>query len=312
MNFSFNSLSVKSDKHIRIAILGLLIFLLMQIFSEIFLTGYIASFGVRNYLANKGSYIITASILIPMLLLLMPSSTLYLLSEKNYKNLHKQLLLVFSLTFFSSLMGYGLLGIQVYISSLASQDYAASLWAFKEQAVRIYPGPSFGNQFISIILFASSQLILAPIVEEILFRGIIFKRLSYRMALPFSMIISSILFTVLHPAKIWLPVFLSGIVYCYIFFKTKNLAIPILAHSLENFFGWLMTGFGFFDLFRSKNVDSLSTFYTWRIEIFALMISVPAVIYFIKILIKVSQYTGKPAVIAVSIKSDNDAIVKEH
>lgn len=84
--------------------------------------------------------------------------------------------------------------------------------------------------FISIVL-------VAPFFEEILFRGVILKELAKRYSISKAIIVSSLLFALIHmnPHQGVLA-FFSGIVLGVIYYKTKSLVLSIFAHSLNNLF----------------------------------------------------------------------------
>ncbi len=77
--------------------------------------------------------------------------------------------------------------------------------------------------------------IIAPILEEILFRGLILKRLQRKYSLHLSLLISSLLFASYH---LYLPLFLyyflSGYIFGLVFIRTKSLSLSIILHSLNN------------------------------------------------------------------------------
>ncbi len=89
-------------------------------------------------------------------------------------------------------------------------------------------------------------VILAPILEEILCRGIILKGLLKRHSPWKAIIVSSILFGVLH-LNPWqfVSAFGIGMIAGWVYWKTKNLLLPILIHMANNlFFTWFGNYFG--------------------------------------------------------------------
>lgn len=78
-------------------------------------------------------------------------------------------------------------------------------------------------------------VILTPIIEETLFRGIIFRGL--RISSPFwlAAVVSSSLFALAHGQwNVALDTFVLGIVLAYLVEKTKSIAPGILIHALKN------------------------------------------------------------------------------
>jgi len=92
-----------------------------------------------------------------------------------------------------------------------------------------------------------SGVILAPILEEIIYRGIIFKILKEYYSLYLSIIISSVFFSVMHSdVNGLIYYFFIGVILAYIYHCTKSLVLNIIFHFLIN----LMAAF-----FIYKEVD---------------------------------------------------------
>lgn len=77
-------------------------------------------------------------------------------------------------------------------------------------------------------------LIIAPIFEEWLFRGMILTKLNQKLSFGMSNIISALLFAVAHLDWFLLPYFLNGLVYGWVKKKTGNLYSAIVLHALYN------------------------------------------------------------------------------
>ncbi|GGE75014.1 CPBP family intramembrane glutamic endopeptidase [Priestia taiwanensis] len=80
-------------------------------------------------------------------------------------------------------------------------------------------------------------VILAPIVEEVIFRGFLLHRLSYKFGMVKAVIISSVLFGLFHFNLFGSITF--ALVCAILYIKTKNLLVPILAHMLNNFLAFM-------------------------------------------------------------------------
>ena len=93
---------------------------------------------------------------------------------------------------------------------------------------------------IAYSLFFINICILAPIYEELLFRGILLRRFTSKWSPQKSIIISSIIFGVIHlnPINIVFA-FALGCVLGYTYLKTKNIVIPMLLHSFNNFLAYI-------------------------------------------------------------------------
>lgn len=74
--------------------------------------------------------------------------------------------------------------------------------------------------------------ILAPVVEEFMFRGVLLKRMIGKTSVWGGILISSLLFGILHLDVI--GAFLFGVVASLLYLRTNNLLIPILLHIINN------------------------------------------------------------------------------
>lgn len=88
---------------------------------------------------------------------------------------------------------------------------------------------------LSIMFFLSC--IVAPFAEEVIFRGIVYAGLKDRFSTRLSMILSSLIFALLHNEIFVLPsLFIFGIFLSYLFEKYQNIWLSISVHFFNNFF----------------------------------------------------------------------------
>jgi uncharacterized protein len=87
------------------------------------------------------------------------------------------------------------------------------------------------------ILGFISLVILAPVLEEFLFRGYLLHRWSKKWGLWTGVLLSSALFGALHPHTLAAAV--TGLGLAVLYLKTRTLWAPILAHSFFNSIIWL-------------------------------------------------------------------------
>ncbi|MEM7595480.1 MAG: CPBP family intramembrane glutamic endopeptidase [Cyanobacteria bacterium P01_A01_bin.83] len=87
---------------------------------------------------------------------------------------------------------------------------------------------------ISWIFFSISALIYAPIMEELFFRGIIFQKIAIKHGIVKGLTISAILFAAIHFRFDVISLFIMGIITALLYFKTKQLASPIIYHFSYN------------------------------------------------------------------------------
>ena len=80
-------------------------------------------------------------------------------------------------------------------------------------------------------------VVLAPLCEEIVFRGFLFGALRTKTPTLAAAVVSSALFATVHWYSLvgWCMVFLMGLLFCWLFHRTNSLWPAILAHGLYNF-----------------------------------------------------------------------------
>ena len=90
------------------------------------------------------------------------------------------------------------------------------------------------------LVYILGAIFFAPVYEEILFRGIIYKGLLATYSPKNSIIISSVVFGIFHGQPGVIPgAIFFGIIFGYVYYKTNSLGIIILLHSATNLFGIL-------------------------------------------------------------------------
>lgn len=84
-------------------------------------------------------------------------------------------------------------------------------------------------------LFTVITVIIAPILEEIIFRKIIFGTLYKHMNFFLAGIISAVIFGLVHMDALHLLIYTSmGLVFAFLYVKTKRIIVPIIAHAGMN------------------------------------------------------------------------------
>lgn len=90
--------------------------------------------------------------------------------------------------------------------------------------------------------------LLAPILEEVVFRGVLFQALRHRMGLAWGVVLSSLAFALVHIELISQPIFLGGLFVLAAYLAlllhwTRSLVVPIVAHSTFNVITLLLAWF---------------------------------------------------------------------
>lgn len=90
---------------------------------------------------------------------------------------------------------------------------------------------------LAALLF--SAVIVAPVFEEIVFRGFLFQGLMKKTGVVWAAVISTVLFALIHTQYDfwgWISVGLTGISACYMTLRTGSLTSAIMLHALTNLF----------------------------------------------------------------------------
>lgn len=97
------------------------------------------------------------------------------------------------------------------------------------------PDFSLSGGFLYNLFTFISVVILAPIFEELIFRGTILQVLS-KYNKVFAILVTSLLFGLLHLNMTQaVPAFFMSLILCYMCLKTDSLLVTILAHAGNNF-----------------------------------------------------------------------------
>lgn len=86
----------------------------------------------------------------------------------------------------------------------------------------------------AFLLSAIASIIFAPILEELVFRGVLFNRLKIRIGIIPAMLISSFLFGIGHDFGGITSAFLFGLCMCILYLKTDNILVPMSVHFINN------------------------------------------------------------------------------
>lgn len=78
-------------------------------------------------------------------------------------------------------------------------------------------------------------VILSPIVDELTFRNVIFKRLSEKFNIYIGLIVSSILFSALNICPEMIGALALGIINCILYVKYRNILIPMFIYFINAF-----------------------------------------------------------------------------
>jgi len=87
----------------------------------------------------------------------------------------------------------------------------------------------------ALFLAVLGVVVLAPVFEEIFFRGLLYSALRRRLGVALGVLVSAIVFGVLHfePLSL-LSLSMVGAIFAYLYERTESLFAPMLAHAVYN------------------------------------------------------------------------------
>lgn len=130
------------------------------------------------------------------------------------------------------------LGLSIFISEVG--NYVTLLFPMSEFMKEIF-NEAFGGE-ISFIGSLIGVIIVAPITEEILFRGIMLKGLLKRHSDLTSILVTALLFAILHfNIYQFVGALIAGIFLGWLYSKTNSLLLCIIGHATYNSIGYILS-----------------------------------------------------------------------
>ncbi|OGJ52398.1 hypothetical protein A2483_03595, partial [Candidatus Peregrinibacteria bacterium RIFOXYC2_FULL_33_13] len=116
--------------------------------------------------------------------------------------------------------GYAIFLFMAYLVSILQYNFGIHVPGFEKQDSHI---PWFGDNNLSIFIAVLVVVIIAPLVEEIFFRGFILQTFLNRFGTYLASGISALIFAAAHlEFKNILPLFILGLILNYIFIKNNR------------------------------------------------------------------------------------------
>ena len=144
-------------------------------------------------------------------------------------------------------VGWGL--VAWFGSTIVAAGAAALL-----EAIGLEVEPEAAQQAISVVepwLVVLSVVILAPIAEEVFFRGVVFNALRREGGRRWAFIGSAVLFAAIHLSLVlFVPLLLLGLALAWVYERTNNLLAPIAMHATVNGISVILALLVRFDLVR--------------------------------------------------------------
>jgi uncharacterized protein len=133
--------------------------------------------------------------------------------------------------------------------------------------------------FSSKVYYFITAVFLAPIVEEITFRGIILNRLKVRWGTGSAIIISSVLFGILHFRMAIVGAIVFGVCMSLVYLRTRKILITMTIHFLNNLFASVLM------FFPGSDIDGSQLFTLQDARFSGFVLGIPLTILSIILLI---------------------------
>ncbi len=117
-----------------------------------------------------------------------------------------------------------------YPLSFVAPDFVVE-WAIEGSEI-VAPAAA-PHSSLTNLLSAAMLVVVAPVFEELLFRGFLFGRLSTKIGVGSAIIVSSAFFAILHPDVI--GAFVFGLFACLLYLRYQTLMAPMVLHAANNF-----------------------------------------------------------------------------
>lgn len=135
------------------------------------------------------------------------------------------------------------LGLYAFLAVLPIIYPSAYGWQFLLETIGQEPAPQETVVMFSqieelpvLLLMVFLTVLVAPVTEEIIFRGCLYRFLKDKISMIPAMAVSGTLFGLLHQSlSTFLPLFLLGVALAYAYEKSGSIKVPILIHGIFNF-----------------------------------------------------------------------------
>lgn len=122
----------------------------------------------------------------------------------------------------------------VLIVVILNMFFSYGMLYFSDFILKVAPSFNLFNSFLTGSLIAT--ILISPISEELIFRGVFLNRLQLAVPTIFAVLISSLLFAALHSFGSIFSAFVFGICIAILYLKTENIFVAMFTHFLNNLF----------------------------------------------------------------------------
>ena len=261
--------------------LGLILGFIIGIISLFFPPIFKIFLSPNVFFIHAISYIFTFSLLSWLIFKKIKSNQISLrdiLGNFKFKKQQWQTILI--LIFAGQLLLLGINQLTIFFTGFISQDFTTKAVEQANQNL-IYDGNNPGLKIIFSILFFVMVVVVAPITEEFIFRGIILHRWGTKWGVIPAILLSSILFGLIHLNIFFISLAIWAVFLAFLYIKTGSLIVPIIAHALNNFIVFVVLIWSNNFLPANSSLEITINFF-WRGIIF-IALATPPLLHFLKL-----------------------------
>jgi len=97
---------------------------------------------------------------------------------------------------------------------------------------------TLSNRLLIVLLILIS--LWGPLAEEVFFRGFVFSGLLPRIGFTWALLLTSLIFSVVHlDPKVMVPIFISGVLFTWLYYRTNSIWSSFVVHSAHNMIAFL-------------------------------------------------------------------------
>jgi uncharacterized protein len=172
------------------------------------------------------------------------------------------------------------IGLQ-YLNTFIVYQFSPELVKSSAKSLELVPEhiSSLPLQLLYYAVTIIAVVIVAPITEEFIFRGVLMHRWAIKWGMTASILLTSTVFALAHGDIYILPRFSGAVISAIAYCNTGLLSVSILLHAMNNFIAILMS---FLQLFVSDSKEDIVTISTLIYGIIYILLPLPVLFYFLK------------------------------
>jgi uncharacterized protein len=172
------------------------------------------------------------------------------------------------------------IGLQ-YLNTFIVYQFSPELVKNSAKSLELVPEhiSSLPLQLLYYAVTIIAVVIVAPITEEFIFRGVLMHRWAIKWGMTASILLTSTVFALAHGDIYILPRFSGAVISAIAYCNTGLLSVSILLHAMNNFIAILMS---FLQLFVSDSKEDIVTISSLIYGIIYILLPLPVLFYFLK------------------------------